>query len=325
MTGPRLVLGLGYCGRRAAVAWRDAGAEVAATVRSTAAAASAPTGVRVLVADFDVEVPSDAVWERPTLAQGTACGVLTFGTGAAARGEVDAADRPDRVARREGGPGSAAITRAVALSAASGVTRLVYLSSTSVYGDRGGGWVDADTPVAPDTQMGARRVEAERAFREACLQSGVPGMVLRLPGIVGPGRTPAPRFLAGTYAYPRDAAHRIGNRIHVDDIVSAVDRLHAAGARDETYLAADGAPFEAAEMIEYVATRVGVAVPAGVGIDELSPASRPFWAGSRRCGTDKLRALGWEPRYVNFRDALEASWREERDLGGSAVSPQPEP
>lgn len=282
MSEPRTlaVFGFGYCGRAAAEAWRARGPVVAVGRRLDAL----PRGVT------GVEVDLTAV-ASPSLPPVDAA-LVTIGT--------------------RGNEGAAA--RAARLACASGARRVVYLSSTSVYGDRGGRVVDADTPTDPDTPMGRARVSAEREFLDACGAADAAGMVLRLPGIYGPGRTIRDRVAAGEYRIPAEpeVAGRWSNRIHRDDVASAVLTLLDRGSAGEAYLASDGTPFRADALIRWVAEQVGVPTPPSVPLAEFGPFARQLWAGSRRCDATKLRALGWTPAYDDVFAGHLASWTDER-------------
>lgn len=295
MSAPLLVVGLGYSGAAIADRAIEEGARVWGTTTSVERASAlerADGSLQMAVVAF----PSDATSVRIAALVGAhATAVVTVGT----RGSVDDA-RAD--ARSIG-----------AWLVAHEVERFVYLSSTSVYGDRGGDWVDADTAVAPDTRMGHRRVAAEEGLQEA---TGGAAMILRLPGIYGPGRTCAERLSKGAYVVPSDHS-KWSNRIHVDDIATAVHVLLAHGTPGASYIACDDEPFPAEELPTWAAERLGFEPPTRVPFAELSERAKPFWSGSRRFRNDKLKALGWAPAFPNYRAGHEAAWRAE----GRRVSP----
>lgn len=172
---------------------------------------------------------------------------------------------------------------------------LAYLSSTGVYGDAGGAWVDEDSPIR------GRRAN-RNAADAAWLDRGA--RVFRLPGIYGPGRSPLDRVAAGE-------AHRTGidgqvfSRIHVADLADAVARgLDApAGA----YNLADDQPCAQDEVVEHAAALLGLPPPPIVALAALSPAARAFHAENRRVANGKAkRVLGWRPRYADYRLGLRA-------------------
>lgn len=171
---------------------------------------------------------------------------------------------------------------------------LGYLSSTGVYGDTGGAWVDEGARV------GGRR-PARAAADLAWLALGA--RVFRLPGIYGPGRSALDRVAAGD-------AHRVGgtgvfSRIHVDDLAAGVVAGFAAPAG--AYNLADDRPAPHDAVIAFAASLLGVAPPPIVALDTLSPMARGFHAENRRIANAKAkRVLGWTPRYPDYRAGLRA-------------------
>ncbi len=170
-----------------------------------------------------------------------------------------------------------------------------YLSSTGVYGDAGGAWVDESAPVR------GRRPD-RNAADAAWLARGA--HVFRLPGIYGPGRSALDRVVAGQ-AHRVDLPDQIFSRVHVDDIVSGVIAGFAGPAG--AYNLADDAPCSQNRVIEAAAALLGVAAPAYVTLDSLSPMARGFYAENRRVANGKAkRLLGWSPAYPDFATGLRA-------------------
>jgi len=172
---------------------------------------------------------------------------------------------------------------------------LGYLSSTGVYGDTGGAWVDESAPI-----LGRR--QPRNAADAAWLARGA--RVFRLPGIYGPGRSPLDRAASGS-------AHRIGqadqvfSRAHVDDIAAGVFAGFEAPAG--AYNLADDEPANQDRVAEFAAALLGLPPPPIVGLDQLSPAARAFYAENRRVANGKAkRVLGWRPRYPDYRFGLRA-------------------
>jgi hypothetical protein len=172
---------------------------------------------------------------------------------------------------------------------------LGYLSSTGVYGDTGGAWVDESAAIG-----GGRRVERARADA-AWLARGA--RVFRLPGIYGPGRSPLERVREGK-AHRVDAPN-VFSRVHVDDIASGVIAGFAAPAG--AYNLADDAPCPQNAVVEHAARLLGLPSPPFVDFAELSPMARGFYAENRRVANGKAkRVLGWSPRYPSYREGLRA-------------------
>jgi nucleoside-diphosphate-sugar epimerase len=182
-------------------------------------------------------------------------------------------------------------------SALAGKT-LLYLSSTGVYGDTGGAWVDETAPTG--TGRRTARAEADGEW----LNLGA--RVLRLPGIYGPGRSALDRVREGR-AHRIDLPDQVFSRVHVDDIVSgAVLALDApAGA----YNLADDEPCSQNTVIEHACALLGLPLPPLQSMDQagLSPMARAFYAENRRVANRKAkRELGWQPRYPSYREGLAA-------------------
>lgn len=187
------------------------------------------------------------------------------------------------------------------LAAARGAARIVYVSSTGVYGPGYGAWVDESWPIAPITASGRARAAAEAALAGAV----VPWVSLRAAGIYGPGRGLIDRIRAGTYRVIGDGGSHVG-RIHVVDLVAAIVR---AGMTEITgpINAADDDPAPIGEVADTVAARLGVPPPPRVPAAAVSPEIAGMLTADRRIANRRLRAeLGVVLRYPSWRDALEA-------------------
>jgi nucleoside-diphosphate-sugar epimerase len=175
---------------------------------------------------------------------------------------------------------------------------LGYLSSTGVYGDAGGAWVDESAPI------GAGRRSARSEADAAWLARGA--HVFRLPGIYGPGRSPLDRVCAGK-ARRIDLPNQVFSRVHVDDIAAGV--VAALTAPPAAYNLADDFPCSQNRVIEEACRLSGTPVPPLQPLDEagLSPTARAFYAENRRVANGKAkRVLGWRPRYPTYREGLRA-------------------
>ena len=175
-----------------------------------------------------------------------------------------------------------------------------YLSSTGVYGDAGGAWVDESA-----------RVEGRRADRNAAdaAWSALRGdvRVFRLPGIYGPGRSILDRIREGR-AHRINLPDQVFSRIHVDDIAGGVIASFRGPAG--VYNLADDEPCHQNRLVEWGCAMLGAALPPLQTLDDagLSPAARAFSAENRRVANGKAkRLLGWKPRYPTFREDLAAS------------------
>jgi len=180
-----------------------------------------------------------------------------------------------------------------AIDAAS-LTRVLFVSSSAVYGESAGGWVDEDTPPDPPGFNGAVLLEAERWL------AGQPiiGVALRLAGLYGPGRLQlVDRLRAGIAPAPRTRKHW-ANRIHVDDAADAIAHLLALPDPQPVYVGADDTPLPLDLLYDHLAALAGAPRPA----DGPGPAG----IGSKRLRNARLRASGWVPRWADARSGYAA-------------------
>lgn len=191
------------------------------------------------------------------------------------------------------------------------------LSTTGVYGDTGGAWVDEDTPTHPMNERTKRRVEAEARWRDWGDRSGTPVQIFRLPGIYGPDRSAFARLRAGTAQRITKPGH-VFNRIHVDDIVAALLLGMQKPDKGTLFNLADDEPSGADEVIAYAAGLLGQPEPPPVPFEEanLSPMGRQFYAESKRVSNERVkRVLGWVARFPTYREGLRATLAEETGVG----------
>lgn len=183
-----------------------------------------------------------------------------------------------------------------------------YLSTTGVYGDHGGGWVDESTSPSPSTERGRRRVLAEAAWAK----TGLPVHVFRLAGIYGPGRGPFRKVLDGT-ARRVIKPGQVFSRIHVSDIARVLKASMERPDPGAIYNVCDDEPAPPEEVIACAARLLGVPVPEAVPFDkaELSPMARSFYTESKRVSNRKVKAdLGVTLEFPDFRSGLEALLRQ---------------
>ncbi|MFP4406078.1 SDR family oxidoreductase [Rhodosalinus sp.] len=186
-----------------------------------------------------------------------------------------------------------------------------YLSTTGVYGDHQGNWVDETTPPAPAKGSSARRLEAERAWGAV---PGLPLHVFRLSGIYGPGRSAFDRLRAGT-ARRIVKQGQVFSRIHVDDIAQTLAASIAQPDAGAVYNLADDLPAPPEDVIEHAARLLGMPVPPAIPFEEaeLSPMAASFYAESRRVRNARIKeALGVRLRHPDYRAGLAAILAAER-------------
>jgi nucleoside-diphosphate-sugar epimerase len=184
--------------------------------------------------------------------------------------------------------------------------RLVYTSSTGVYGDHGGGWVDEETPLDPTTDKTEVLAEAERVALEDSAERGIEGTVARLAGIYGPDRTRLERYLEGpvTEGYL--------NMVHRDDAAGAVRFLLEEDlARGEVVLVVDDEPVSKWAFANWLADECGEPHPPKQTAeerldDDVSERVRRRVLTSKRCSNEKLRGLGCDFNYPTYRDGYQS-------------------
>lgn len=183
-----------------------------------------------------------------------------------------------------------------------------YLSTTGVYGDHGGGWVDEDTPLTPSTARGRHRVIAERAW--TALSETVPLNlhIFRLAGIYGPGRGPFAKVRAGT-ARRIVKPGQVFSRIHVDDIARVLAASIARPDPGRVYNLCDDDPAPPEDVIAFAAELLGVPVPPAEDWETavMTPMARSFYAESKRVRNDRIKTeLGLRLRHPDYRAGLTA-------------------
>jgi len=194
------------------------------------------------------------------------------------------------------------------IAALRGLTWLGYLSTTGVYGDRGGGWVDETSDLRPSGERGRRRVAAEANWLDLWRRRGVPVHVFRLAGIYGPGRSPFDALRAGT-AKRIDRPAQVFSRIHVDDLAAILLVSMARPRPGAVYNVCDDAPAAPAEIIAHAAALLGIAPPPLVPFAEaeLSAMARSFYDDNKRVSNALVkRELGIALQYPDYRAGLAA-------------------
>jgi nucleoside-diphosphate-sugar epimerase len=173
--------------------------------------------------------------------------------------------------------------------------RVLFVSSTAVYGDAGGGWVDESTPPRPGGFSGRILMEAEQLLQDRLSGTGMTGTSLRLGGIYGPGRTRLiDQVRGGTAVVPEDA--RYTNRIHRDDAAAAI--VHLATMPSEpapVYVGVDNDPADLGTVLRFLAAELVLSEPP---VGDAGPAR----GGNKRCRNDLLRSTGFEFAFPSFRE-----------------------
>jgi nucleoside-diphosphate-sugar epimerase len=278
-----LIFGFGYSGTAIALAARDAGFAVTVTSRTPAAQVAAP-GIKLIHFEDAEDALSEATHILATAAP---------------------TERGDPV-----------LARYSAQIVVSPAEWLGYLSTTGVYGNRDGGWVDEDTPPAPQSERARRRIQAEGDWRDFEVSRAVD--IFRLAGIYGPGRSMFDDLRAGEARRVVKQGHLFG-RIHRDDIalgvIAAAKQNPPPGSRIFNF--SDDEPAASADVVVEAARLLGVSPPAAVAFEDAEPRmsemGRSFWAENRKVANAKTKAaLGIKWKYPSYREGLAGILAEER-------------
>ena len=189
--------------------------------------------------------------------------------------------------------------------AAAGLDWAGYLSTTGVYGDHDGDWVDEDTELAPTTERGLARVRAEAAWQAI---PDLPLHIFRLAGIYGPGRGPFSKVRNGT-ARRIIKEGQVFSRIHVADIAQVLAASIARPNPGAVYNLCDDDPAPPQDVIAYAAELLGLPVPPAVPFEqaEMSPMARSFYAESKKVRNDRIKSeLGIQLLFPDYRSGLRA-------------------
>jgi hypothetical protein len=199
-------------------------------------------------------------------------------------------------------------THGADIATLSGLAWLGYLSTTGVYGDRGGGWVDEGSELRPSGERGRRRVAAEAGWLDLWQRARVPAHVFRLAAIYGPGRSPFAALRAGT-ARRIDKSGQVFSRIHVDDLAAVLAVSIARPRPGALYNVCDDEPAAPEAVVAYAAHLLGIAPPPLVpfAAAELSPMARSFYDDNKRVSNRLIKEeLGAALRYPDYRGGLAA-------------------
>lgn len=185
---------------------------------------------------------------------------------------------------------------------------LGYLSSTNVYGDRGGDWVDEASPTRPSGIRGRRRVAAEAAWLDLHRAAGLPVHIFRLAGIYGPGRSALDALKAGT-ARRIVKPGQVFSRIAVDDLTAVLLASMARPRPGAIYNVCDDEPAPPEALVAYAASLLGMPPPPleDFASAALSPMARSFYDDNKRVANRLIRdELGVRLRYPTYREGLAA-------------------
>lgn len=275
-----LILGLGWSGRVLAAQLQAHGVGVAGTVRDPSFAPDDGLPRHQLHADTP---PSPALLDEIAQADAVLCSVP-----------------PDA----EGDPALRLLLPA--LQASPALRWVGYLSSTSVYADRAGGWIDERSAADATEAAGVQRLLAEAQWRALAGQRSIASAVFRLPGLYGPGRNALVQLAQGRARHVVRPG-QVFNRLHVDDLATVIIAAMRRPARQGLYLPCDDEPAPPQDVLAFAAKLGGFALPPAVAWDDpaLSPTLRRFYESNKRIDSRRTRtALGWQPRFPSYREGL---------------------
>lgn len=185
---------------------------------------------------------------------------------------------------------------------------VAYLSTTGVYGDHVGAWVDENTPLTPNTERGQRRVDAENYWYELHQKNHLPLQIFRLAGIYGPGRNTLLNLKDGT-AKRVIRAGQIFSRIHVEDIAGILNASMAKPHPGRAYNVADDLPAPPQDVVSYGAELLGMEPPPEIAFEaaNLSPMARSFYADSKRVSNARVKQeLDYRFKFPDYRVGLKS-------------------
>ncbi len=286
-----LIIGCGDLGRRLAAAYRAEGREVVGVVRSAESAEALKTaGITPLRCDLDGD-------DLPRLPSRAAA--LFYLAPPVDVGKDDV--RIERLLAH--------------LEVTGAPSRFLYMSTTGVYGDCGGRWIDENATLNPSTHRAQRRISAEGAVRKWCRTQGIPWVILRVPAIYGPGRLLTERLKSGQPTIrPEQCSYT--NRIHIHDLVAVCHAAMARAPKDSVYNVSDGQPSTITDYLFTLAELTGLPKPPLITMQEaektLSPSLMSFLKESKRIHNLKmLEELDIALRYPDLASGLKASLAEQ--------------
>jgi len=281
------IVGCGDIGSLLAANWRDHGANVTALVRSEASRVRLQ-GLGLNTVDGDLDQPETLV-NLPLLES-----ILYYLAPPAREGEGDS-----RIHNFLG-----------ALKKGNLPHRIIYISTSGVYGDTGGAWVKEEDTARPQTARAHRRLDAETALRQFGLMHSIPVIILRVGGIYGPGRLPRERLEKGLPVL-NESECCYTNRIHAEDLVTVLVLSADKGKGNNIYNVSDGHPGNMTQYFYAVADILGLPRPPSLPMEkareQLSLAMLSYLTESRRMDNSKLlRDFRLQLRYPNLATGLAA-------------------
>ncbi|VAW15439.1 Nucleoside-diphosphate-sugar epimerases [hydrothermal vent metagenome] len=284
------IFGVGYSARVIARALQAQRYVVSGTTRDTAKMAELEAGA-IAISHFSGNAPMENA------------NAALRGTGYLLVSVQPDTDTGDDAVLRHHGRDLAALT-----GPGGSLRRIAYLSTTAVYGDQGGAWIDETTAVAPRSARARQRCAAEQSWRDFASETGIELDIYRLSGIYGPGRNPIVGLRSGKARAIVKPGH-VFNRIHVEDIAACVAAGFARGLPGAVYNVADDEPAPPQDVMAHAATLCGLPPPPleDFATADMTPMARSFYSETKRIRNTMIKSrLGVQLRYPTYRQGLAA-------------------
>ena len=197
------------------------------------------------------------------------------------------------------------------------IKSLGYLSTTSVYGDKKGEWVTEDTVLEPNLERSISRVDAENSWIKCGENLSVKTTIYRLAGIYGPGRSLIDRFIGNEAIYIVDKPGHLFNRIHVEDIVGAVEMAMSSQSESTIFNLSDDLPATQLDVAKFAANLLKKKCPETVTLksDRVSEMARSFYKEEKKVSNKKLKnELGYHLIYPSFKEGLLAIYKNSKEF-----------
>ena len=187
------------------------------------------------------------------------------------------------------------------------IKRVGYLSTTSVYGDKKGEWVTEDTVIEPNLERSISRAAVEKLWLKFGENFAIKTFIFRIAGIYGPGRSIIDRFIGNEKIYIVDKPSHLFNRIHIEDIVGAIEMAMSSQSRNTILNLSDNLPATQVEVAQFAASLVRRKCPDTVSLESelVSEMARSFYQEEKKVSNKKLKnELGYQLTFPSFKEGL---------------------
>ena len=192
-----------------------------------------------------------------------------------------------------------------------------YLSTTSVYGDKKGGWVTEDTPLEPILERSISRVAAEKSWLKLGENLSIKTIIFRLAGIYGPGRSLIDRLIENEKVFIVNKPAHLFNRIHVDDIAGAIEMAISSQSKAKVFNLSDDLPATQLEVAQFAASLLKKSCPQTVSLesDLVSEMARSFYKEEKKVSNKRLKdELRYKLTFPSFKEGLSAILKSSKEF-----------